>query len=294
MSEGAPIRALDETLARPVSTGPGRARRRGPLADLFAFRQLIGLLVVRELKVRYKRSVFGLLWTMLNPLLLMTVYAIVFSSIMPSPQHDFAIWLLAGLLPWIFISTAVTQGLTSVLTNQELIRKVRLPQAVFPLSVVASNLVNFTLSLVPLFLVMLVMKHPITPALLFLPVAALLLTLFSSGVTLALASATVFFRDVRHLTEVLLQLLFYLSPVLYDVSQVMGGSARDAWWKELFLRELELNPLTWLLPLVRSPVYSGALPPLQTVLIATAISVASLVAGFALFIRFEPRHIHHF
>ncbi len=269
------------------------ARRRGPLADLLAFRQLIAVLVVRELKVRYKRSLFGMLWTMLNPLLLMIVYTVVFTAIMPSPQPDFSIWLLAGLLPWIFVSTALMQGMTSVLSNQDLIRKVRLPQAVFPLSVVGSNLVNFLLSLLPLLLVMLVIGHPLRPALFFLPVAALLLTLFASGITLMFASATVFFRDVRHLTEVLLQLLFYLSPVLYDVTQVTGGS-KSAWWKPLFLAELQLNPVTYLLPLVRDPVYSGALPPLGTVGVATGCALGALTLGFALFTRLEPRHIHHF
>jgi lipopolysaccharide transport system permease protein len=271
-----------------------RPKRLGPIAELISFRQLIGVLVVRELKVRYKRSIFGMLWTLFNPLLLMVVYTVVFSTIMPSSVPDFAIWLLAGLLPWIFFSTALMQGMGSVLANQELIRKVRLPQAVFPLSVVGSNLVNFLLSLIPLFLVMLVLGHPVTPALLFLPVAAAILTLFVSGVTMALASATVFFRDVRHLTEVLLQLLFYLSPVLYDVSQVLRGGTANAWWKELFLRELGLNPITYLLPLVRDPVYSGTLPPLQTIAIATSLSVVSLVLGFTLFAKLEKRHIHHF
>jgi len=288
-----PARASLAADELPHAVGSTLPKRRGPLADLLAFRQLIAVLVVRELKVRYKRSLFGMLWTMLNPLLLMIVYTVVFTAIMPSPQPDFSIWLLSGILPWIFLSTALMQGMTSVLTNQDLIRKVRLPQAVFPLSVVGSNLVNFLLSLLPLFLVMLVIGHPLRPALLFLPVAALLLTLFASGVTLALASATVFFRDVRHLTEVLLQLLFYLSPVLYDVTQVAGGS-KDAWWKPLFLAELQLNPVTYLLPLVRDPVYSGALPPLATVAIASACSAAALALGFTLFTRLEPRHIHHF
>src|SRR6202022_3522090 len=102
------------------------------------------------------------------------------ATIMRSPQRNFAIFLLSGLLPWLFFSTSLMQGLNSVLANQELIRKVRLPQAVFPLSVVGSNLVNFALSLLPLFLVMLAVHQPFTRALLFLPVAVALLTFFIS------------------------------------------------------------------------------------------------------------------
>jgi len=283
--------------------------RRSAIGDLLQYRQLVGMLVVRELKVRYKRSVLGMLWTMLNPLLLMAVYAVVFATIMRSPQRNFAIFLLSGLLPWLFFSTAVLQGLTSILTNQELIRKVRLPQAVFPLSVVGSNLVNFALSLVPLLLLMAVLRQPFTPALLFLPVTALVLTLFcagvtllfipvgllilalfTSGVTLLFSTFTVFFRDVRHMVEVLLQMLLYLSPVLYDL-QLLGQ--RSEWWFRAFRLFLRLNPLTYLLPLIRDPVYYGRLPSLPVVGIATLESALMLALGFLIFHRLAPRHVHY-
>jgi ABC-type polysaccharide/polyol phosphate export permease len=259
--------------------------------ELWRFRQLVFLLVSRELKVRYKRSVLGVLWTMLNPLLLMVVYAVVFTTIMPAALPNFAIFLLSGLLPWIYFSTALLQGLMSVLVNQELVRKVRVPQAVFPLSVVGSNLVNLALSLVPLFAMMLALRQPFTAALLFLPVGILVLTLFTAGATLFLASATVFFRDVRHLTEVLLQVLLYLSPILYDVAQL---GAKDSWWFRLFRLELRLNPMSYLIPLFRDPVYYGRVPSLPVLGIACGCAVAMLLFGYGVFVRLEPRHIHHF
>src|SRR5205814_6180125 len=120
--------------------------------------------------------------------------------------------------------------------------KVRVPQAVFPISVVGSNLVNLGLSLVPLFAMMLALRQPFTWSLLFLPLGICVLTLFATGATLLLASATVFFRDVRHLTEVLLQVLLYLSPILYDVAQL---GSRDSWWFRLFRLELRLNPMSY-------------------------------------------------
>jgi lipopolysaccharide transport system permease protein len=270
-----------------IAGAPARPPR---IAEVWRFRQLIALLVVRELKVRYKRSVLGLLWTMLNPLLLMVVYAVVFTTILRAAQPNFSIFLLAGLLPWLFFSTALMQGLMSVLVNQELVRKVRLPHAVFPLSVVGSNLVNFTLSFIPLFVMMAALRQPFTPALLFLPVAAAILTVFCAGVTLLFATATVFFRDVRHLTEVLLQMLLYLSPVLYDFKQL--GEHRT-WWFQLFRLELRINPLTYLVPLVRDPVYYGRLPPFPIVAVALLSAVGALVVGFTVFSRLEPRHIHH-
>jgi ABC-type polysaccharide/polyol phosphate export permease len=245
---------------------------------------------VRELKVRYKRSVLGLLWTMLNPLLLMVVYTVVFSTIWRSSFRNFSLFLLAALLPWLFFSTAVLQGLHAIIGNQELIRKVRLPQAVFPLSVVGSNLVNFTLSLVPLLILMVAIDQPITPALLFVPVAMVILAVFTSGVTLFFATATVFFRDVRHLVEVMLQMVLYLSPVFYDL-RMLGEPT--AWWFPLFKTCLQLNPLTYLLALVRDPVYYGRVPDGGTIAIAVAISAVALVSGFSIFQRLAPRHIHY-
>lgn len=265
-------------------------KRPSPLRELWSFRQLIALLVVRELKVRYKRSVLGLLWTMLNPLLLMVVYTVVFSTIWRSSFRNFSLFLLSALLPWLFFNTAVLQGLFAVISNQELIRKVRLPQAVFPLSVVGSNLVNFALSLVPLFLVMAALHQPFTPALLFLPVAMFILTVFTSGVTLFFATATVFFRDVRHLVEVVLQMVMYLSPVFYDL-RTLGEPT--TWWFPLFRTCLQLNPLTYMFSLVRDPVYYGRLPELSTVVIACGAAVFSLVIGFFFFQRLSPRHIHY-
>ncbi|HET9751435.1 MAG TPA: ABC transporter permease [Myxococcales bacterium] len=268
----------------------GLPAQRSALGELLHFRQLIVLLVVRELKVRYKRSIFGILWTMLNPLLLMVVYTVVFATIMRSPQRNFAVFLLSALLPWLFFSVAVLQGLNSVLTNQELIRKVRIPQAVFPLSVVGSNLVNFVLSFAPLFLLMAVLRQPFTAALLFLPVGMVLLTVFTSGVTLLFATFTVFFRDVRHLAEVALQMLMYLSPVFYDL-QMLGQ--HDAWWFRAFRVFLRFNPLWYLLELVRDPVYYGHLPPLKIIAIAAGSALAALLAGFSVFQRLSPRHIHY-
>jgi len=278
---------LAERAAPAAGTSPAR---RSALGELVQYRQLIAVLVVRELKVRYKRSFLGLVWTMLNPLLLMVVYTVVFATIMRAPQRNFAIFLLSGLLPWLFFSTSVLQGLNSILVNQELIRKVRLPQAVFPLSVVGSNLVNFTLSLAPLLLLMAVLRQPITPALLFLPAGMLILTVFTSGVTLLFSTFTVFFRDVRHLTEVLLQMLLYLSPVLYDL-QMLGD--RGEWWFRAFRLFLRLNPISYLLPLFRDPVYYGHLPPLGVVTVSSLESLAMAAVAFAIFHRLAPRHIHY-
>ena len=281
---------MTEVAERVPAASPPTPARGSALAELLRYRQLVAMLVVRELKVRYKRSVLGLLWTMLNPLLLMVVYTVVFATIMRTAERNFAIFVLSGLLPWLFFSVSLVQGLNSILANQELIRKIRIPQAVFPLSVVGSNLVNFALSLLPLLLLMAVLRQPIRPALLFLPVAMLVVAIFTTGATLLLATFTVFFRDVRHLTEVLLQMLLYLSPVFYNL-QVLPQ--RDAWWFHALQLVLRLNPLSYLFALVRDPIFYGRLPAAQVVGISVAAAALLLVLGFAVFQRLSPRHIHY-
>ncbi|TMA15273.1 MAG: hypothetical protein E6J85_20025 [Deltaproteobacteria bacterium] len=138
---------------------------------------------------------------------------------------------------------------------------------------------------------MLALRQRFTAALLFLPVGIVVLTLFTAGTTLLLASATVFFRDVRHLTEVLLQVLLYLSPILYDVAQL---GSRGNWWFRVFRLELRLNPMSYLVPLFRDPVYYGRIPSLSSLGIACGCAVAMLLLGYGVFVRLEPRHIHHF
>jgi ABC-type polysaccharide/polyol phosphate export permease len=288
--QAAPQTAKATDAAAPESVVAPAPSQTG-FGELWRFRQLVSLLVARVLKVRDKRSILGVLWTMMNPLLLMVVYAVVFSTILRAAVPNYTIFLLAGLLPWIFFSNAAMQGLMSVLVNQDLIRKVRVPQAVFPFSIVGSNIVNLALSLVPLAIIMAAVGQRFTAALAFVPVALAILTAFTAGVTLLLATATVFFRDVRHLTEVLLQVVLYLSPVLYDVDQL---GEHHSWWFRVFRLELAINPMSYLIELVRAPVYYGRLPPLQTVAIATAYALASLAIGFAVFTRLERRHIHHF
>src|SRR5207248_2648092 len=157
-------------------------------------------------------------------------------------------------------------------------------------SVVGSNLVNFSLSFVPLLLMMAALHQRFTLALFFLPAAMIILTVFTSGVTLLFATFTVFFRDVRHLVEVALQMLMYLSPVLYDLR--MLGEHHE-WWFRAFQLFLRLNPLSYLLPLVRDPVYYGRLPPLPVLGVAVGGSLAMLLFGLAVFQRLSPRHIHY-
>ncbi len=255
--------------------------------ELWRFRGLLALLVERDLKVRYKRSVLGMFWTLLNPLLQMGVYTLVFSTILRIGVPGYPLFVLAGLLPWSLVSVGSLAASTSLLGNQPLIRKVAVPQAVYPLAAVGSKLVDATLSLPALALLAVAVGRPPSVAWAWLPLALLLAAAFTAGLALLFASLTVYFRDLRHLVEVLFQIWFYLTPVFYPPS---------------FLEKLHLpalravlaaNPAAPVVRLFQDAVYEGRSPSVAGLAFAAAASLGSLALGAAVFVRCEPGHIHH-
>ena len=259
-----------------------------PFAEIYRFRELVLMLVQRDLKVRYKRSVLGMFWTLLNPLLQMVVYTLVFSTIMKVGVPRFPVFLLAGLLPWTLISVAAIGSSVSLINNQGLIRKVAVPQAVYPLAVVGSKVVDLVLSLVPLAVIAALLGRPPGLHWLFVPVAMLLVTLFSVGLALLFSSLTVFFRDMRHLIDILFQVWFYLTPVLYP--QDFLDKLPYPWVKTFLL----LNPAAYVVRCFQVPIYEGRFPDATTVGLATLSTAGMLVLGFTVFLRSEERHIHYF
>jgi len=260
----------------------------GPLQGLWKYRELIGLLVSRDLKVRYKRSVLGMGWTLLNPLLQMGVYTLVFSTIMRVDVPQFPVFLLSGLLPWTLISTSITGAAHCLLNNQGLIRKVAVPQMVYPVAVVASKLVDLLLSLLPLALLALLLGRPPGPSWVALAPALILLTVFSTGLALLFSSLTVFYRDMRHLVDILIQVWFYVTPVIYPITYL----------EKLPYRALRLilsaNPATPLIRCFQVSLYEGRFPD-AALLGAASLSTAIVFAvGFLVFTSRESEHIHHF
>ncbi len=259
-----------------------------PLGDLWKFRELVALLVQRDLKVRYKRSVLGMGWTLLNPLLQMVVYTLVFSTIMRVGVPRFPLFLLSGLLPWTLVSVSIVGSAHSLLANQGLIRKVAVPQMVYPLSIVASKLVDLVLSLIPLAVLAVVLGRPPTLAWAFVLPAIVLATAFSAGLALLFSSLTVFYRDMRHLIDILIQVWFYVTPVIYPASYLDKLPYPALRWI------LALNPATPIVRCFQVPLYERAAPSAALVGSATLAAAVVLGVGILVFTRGEAEHIHHF
>ncbi len=190
------------------------------LAELIRHRALITALSGRELKGRYRGSILGFLWTFFNPLLLLLVYALVFSVYFRVQMDNYAVFMFTGLLPWIFFSQSLNEGAAAVTDGGSLVTKVLFPLQVLPAVKVLANFINFVLSLPILIIFMLATGVPLTYHIFAFPLVAAVHILFTFGFALILSAANVFMRDTRHILANLLTLWFFLTPILYPLKQV--------------------------------------------------------------------------
>ncbi|HEV7668603.1 MAG TPA: ABC transporter permease [Thermoanaerobaculia bacterium] len=239
------------------------------MRELLRYRDLIRVLVERDLKVRYRRSAFGFLWTMLQPLLMMLVFTMVFASIFRFDRPDYWIYALAGILFWNFFSQSIVASMNSLRGNAQLLQKLPVPKIVFPLATVISGVINLALALIPLFAILLLTGHRPGWAILFLPIAILLAALFTLGAGLLLSPLAVFFSDVVELVGVLLTLLMYLTPVIYPY-EILPDRVR---WIVRF------NPLRSILEIFRDPIYLQKVPPITHIAVSTGIAIIALAIG---------------
>lgn len=251
--------------------------------EIYRYRELIWALAIKELRVRYKRSVLGFLWSLLNPLLMMIVLTVVFGSIMRFPIDHYAIFLLSMLLPWTFFTQALSYSVDSVVGNADLLKKVRLAKLVFPVSAVVSNIINFLLSLIPLALLVVVLRFPLHWTWIYLPIPMLGLFLFTLGTSFLFAALNVFFRDISHIIQILLSAWFYVSPIIYSLDFV---PAKYRW---LF----KLNPMLYVLNGFRLSIYYGMLPQLPSVAMSLACGLAAVAIGYGVFRHYQDAFVFY-
>lgn len=190
------------------------------MKEIYTYREMLINLVAKELRARYKGSVLGFFWTFFNPFLMLIVYSIVFSFVMRMNIENYAMFLFVTLLPWNYLSNSVLQGAASLVQNASLIKKVYFPREILPMAVVLANLVNYLLSLIILIPALLISGVKLTVALFAFPIIVTLQTLLVTGITLLVAVGNVYFRDLEHITGVLLTVWFFLTPILYPTKLV--------------------------------------------------------------------------
>jgi lipopolysaccharide transport system permease protein len=242
------------------------------LRELHQYRGLLWSLTIRELRARYRASVLGFLWTFLNPTLSMAVYSLVFGQLMPSPDRHFPYVIFVGLLPWIYFSSSVNMGVSSVSDRRDLLTKVRFPAQVLPATVVATNLVNYLLSLPLLFA--LGAFFEVTPSwhyVFFFPVV-LRQTLFTRAVAYARSALNVAFRDLQHVTANLMQLMFFGTPIVWSVALA------PEWY-------YYANPIAALVAAYRDIFVTQAIPSWRPLAAVAGISIVLLWISAVVFER---------
>ncbi|MBC7255952.1 MAG: ABC transporter permease [Chloroflexi bacterium] len=266
------------------------------LRELAAYRELLINLVVRDLKVRYKNSVFGFLWSLLNPLLLMLVFKVIFTVVLPNVHvPHFPVFVLSALLPWNFFSTSLVGAIHSISGNGHLIKRVYFPREVLTISSVLGNLVNFILALLVLIGVILFSGLPITRAILYLPLVIAVHVAFTLGVALALAMLNVFYRDTGVIIEVLLQAWFFVTPVFYPIELLPQWINVLGYQVPVQRLVYILNPMASIIATYRSVLYGSIQgappgPPGLDFFTRTAVTAfACFVVGYALFGRYSTR-----
>lgn len=242
---------------------------------------LLSQLVSRDFKTKYKRSILGVMWSFLNPLLSMTVQYIVFSTIFKSNIPNFAVYLLIGIVFFNFFSEATNMGLMAIVGNSSLITKVYIPKYIFPVSRTLSSTINLLISMIPLLLVVIITHAPITPALLLLPFSIICTIIFCIGMSFILSSAMVFFRDMQFLWGVVSMLWMYATPIFYPESIL----PQKLMW--LF----KLNPLYHFIRFTRAIILDGASPEPKAYLLCLIAAFIPLVIGAVVFKKSQDKFI---
>ncbi len=251
------------------------------LAELYASRNILFRLVAQQLILRYRRTALGFLWTLINPLIMMSVMALVFSQLFKVDLKTFAIALFAGMIPWNFFSSVVSQSTTAYINNEGLIKKIYIPKMIFPLSIACGLLIDSILSFIALFIIIFALGGSISWALLFLPVSFMLLFVFTFGVALIISIATVYFRDLQHIVLIFLQGLFFLTPVSYRSYSLSGEVA----WL------IDINPVTPFIALFKMPLTESIIPTEWLVLRAALTTLLAISLGLFLYIRLQKKII---
>ena len=258
------------------------------IRELIRYRELVSNLVVRDLKLKYRRSMLGAAWSLLNPLIMMAIYTAVFNVILRvgknfPPGYHYWAFVLVGLVAWLFFASAVSGAVPTLVQNSNLIRKVYFPIEALTISSVLANLVNFLITLVALLVILLVWANHLGPSIILLPVVVLAEICFALGLSLLIASLTVYFRDLEHLIGLGLTALFYLTPVFYPLDTSVVPAIKK------YGKFLEINPLTWYIDAYHHILFRGDWPNPKLFALMVVSSVIALVLGYAVFVRLRPR-----
>lgn len=246
--------------------------------ELYAYREMLKSLVRKDLKTRYKGSVLGFLWTFINPLMQLAIYALIFPFLMRVEEKNYAMFLFVALLPWLFFSTSLQTSTECIVENYNLVKKIYFPRQVLPLSVATAGLVNYLYGLLVVLAGMLVARMHLTWNFLYLPLLLVILYMTVSGFCLMFSALNVYIRDLEHIVNIVTMAWFYATPIVYPLTMLPN------WLQKILL----LNPMTPLVEGVRDVIYYGCSPQWEHIGIAAIESLLIFIVGILIFNKLEP------
>ena len=247
------------------------------IKELYDYREMLSNLVKKDLKVRYKGSVLGFLWTFLNPLLQLIVYTIVFSTIMKVNIDKFYIYLFIGLIPWLFFATCIQAGSTSILMNKDLIKKIYFPRIILPISTVNSAFVSVFYSMIVVILTILVSGIGFSKYVLLLPLAMIMQYILVLGMTFIFSAVGVYFRDLEYIFNIIVMIWFYLTPIVYEIKMI---PERFRFW-------FYLNPVTGIINFYRNILYYKRMPSFNAFGGILIYGIIMIIIGYFVFEKLQ-------
>ena len=250
------------------------------LNELWTYREFLKTSVKKEIRGKYKASFLGVLWSFINPLLQVLVYAIVFPYIMRIKTENYLVFLICGIIPWTWFTTSLTQGTTSITNNGNLIKKVYFPREILPISTVASGAVNFLISCLIILLFTFIHGIGLSWHIVFLPIIMILQLFFQLGLTLILSSINVYVKDVEYMVNFIINLLFYATPILYSASMFSESK---------FAFIFKLNPMAYIIESYRNIFYAHHIPGLKSMMVLGVLNIIFVIISYMIFKKLEKK-----
>ena len=245
--------------------------------NIYNYRELLKNNVKKEIRGKYKNSALGVIWTFLNPLLQLLVYAFIFPLILKSTQPFYVVFVCVGLVPWTFFTTSISQSAWTIIGNGNIVKKVYFPREILPISVVTSGMINFLISTLIIVAFCFIYGLGLTKYVLFFPLVLLIQYILQLAISFILSAVTVYFRDLEHFVQIILQVMFYATPIVYAADTIASP----------FNIILALNPMAHIINGYRNIFYYQTMPDLKALFILLAISVVACIAGYFLFRKLQ-------
>ncbi len=256
------------------------------ITELYQYRELLKTSIKKEIRGKYKASFLGVLWSFINPLLQVLVYAIVFPYMMRDTGDDYIIYLVTGILPWTFFQTVINECVISVKKNSGIIKKVYFPRVILPLSSAISGLINFFISCLIILFFCLIFKVGFSWHFLYAIPLAIIECVLALGIGLALGAVDAYVQDLEYIVNFILMMAFYGSPIVYQMSLFESNT--------LFLKIIQLNPMTKIIMGYRDAFLYHVTPPLTDFIYVSVIACIVLVLGYMIFKKLEKGFAEQF